>query len=59
MLDIRRRFFTQRMVRCWIRLPRDVVDASSLKVRLDGTLGSLMYCLATLPMAEGLEVDDL
>ena len=50
------------MVRCWNRLPRDVVDAPSLEVfqvRLDGTLGGLVYCLATLPLAGGLELDDL
>lgn len=43
-------------------LPREAVDGSSLKsfkVRLDGTLGRLMQQLATLPMAEELEQDDL
>ena len=33
------------MVRCWHRLPREVVDAPSLQVfkaRLDGALGSLV-----------------
>ena len=35
--------FTVRVVRCWHRLPREVVDAPSLemfKARLDGALGS-------------------
>ena len=35
-------------------LPREVVDVSSLevfKVRLDGTLGSLIWRTAALPMA--------
>ena len=44
-LDIRGNFFTERVVRCWHRLPREVVDATSLemfKARLDGALGSLI-----------------
>ena len=44
-LDIRRKFFTQRMVMHWNRLPREVVDAPSLeafKARLDVALGSLV-----------------
>ncbi|KFZ63541.1 hypothetical protein N321_06334, partial [Antrostomus carolinensis] len=44
-LDIRRKFFTQRVVRHWNSLPREVVDALSLeafKARLDGALGSLI-----------------
>ncbi|KFZ48204.1 hypothetical protein N321_06910, partial [Antrostomus carolinensis] len=44
-LDIRRKFFTQRVVRHWNRLPREAVDAPSLKAfqaRLDGALSSLI-----------------
>jgi len=44
-LDIRGKFFAVRVVRCWNRLPRLVVDAPSLeafKARLDGALGSLV-----------------
>ena len=44
-MDIRGKFFTKRVVRCWIRLPREVVDApflEVLKAKLDGTLGSLV-----------------
>ncbi|KFQ88593.1 hypothetical protein N337_07379, partial [Phoenicopterus ruber ruber] len=44
-LDIRKKFFTMRVVKHWHRLPREVVDAPSLeafKVRLDGALGDLL-----------------
>ncbi|KFM07080.1 hypothetical protein AS27_06926, partial [Aptenodytes forsteri] len=44
-LDIRKTFFTLRVVRHWHRLPREVVDASSLEtfqVRLDGALSNLI-----------------
>ena len=44
-LDIRRKFFTQRVVMHWNRLPKEVVDAPSLEVfkaRLDVALGSLV-----------------
>jgi len=30
--DFRREFFTEKLVRCWNRLPREVVNAPSLKV---------------------------
>ncbi|KFV18734.1 hypothetical protein N340_02937, partial [Tauraco erythrolophus] len=44
-LDIRKKFFTQRVVRHWNRLPREVVDVPSLEVfkaRLDEALGNLV-----------------
>ncbi|KFM07158.1 hypothetical protein AS27_10358, partial [Aptenodytes forsteri] len=44
-LDIRKKFFTMRVVRHWNRLPREAVDAPSLEVfkaRLDGALSNLI-----------------
>jgi len=44
-LDIRKKFFTMRVVKHWNRLPREVVDAPSLavfKARLDGALSNLV-----------------
>ena len=55
-LDIRRKFFTQRVVTHWNRLPKESVDAPSLeafKARLDVALGSLVCWLATLHTAGG------
>ncbi|KFP11291.1 hypothetical protein Z169_05061, partial [Egretta garzetta] len=44
-LDIRKKFFTMRVVRHWNRLPRAVVDVPSMEVfkaRLDGALSNLV-----------------
>ncbi|KFV21057.1 hypothetical protein N340_03423, partial [Tauraco erythrolophus] len=44
-LDIRKKFFTQRVVRHWNRLPREAVDVPPLEVfkaRLDEALGNLV-----------------
>ena len=45
-LDIRKKFFTVRVVRHWNRLPSEVVDTPSMEafsVRLDGALTNLVY----------------
>ena len=42
---VNRTILTQRVVRCWNGLPREVVDAPSLQVfkaKLDGALGNLV-----------------
>ena len=55
-MDIRKKFFTQRVVMLWNRLPKEVVDAPSLKAfkaRLDVALGSLVWWLVTLHTAGG------
>ena len=55
-MDIRRKFFTRRVVAHWNRLPKEAVDAPSLeafKARLDVALGSLVWWLATLHIAGG------
>ena len=60
-LDIRRKFFTQRVVMHWNKLPKEAVDAPSLEAfeaRLDVALGSLVWCLVTLHIAVGLKLDD-
>ncbi|KFP16544.1 hypothetical protein Z169_14838, partial [Egretta garzetta] len=44
-LDVRKKFFTMRVVKHWNRLPREAVQAPSLetfKARLDGALSNLI-----------------
>ena len=44
-LGVRGKVFTERVVRSWNRLPREVVDAPSMELfmaRLDGALGNLI-----------------
>jgi len=59
-LDIRRKFFTQRVVMHWNRLPKEVVDVPSLEAfntTLEVALGSLLWWLAILHKAGGLKLD--
>jgi len=57
-LDIRKKFFTVRVVRHWNRLPKDMVDCLSLeifKVRLDQALSNLIWLWMFLFIAEELD----
>jgi len=61
-LDIRKNFFTMRVVKHWNRLPREAVAAPSLagfKARLDGALSNLSWWKMSLLVAGGLEPNDL
>jgi len=61
-LDMKKKFFTVRVVKHWHRLPREAVAAPSLAVfnaRLDGAQSNLVWWKMSLLMAEGLEPDDL
>jgi len=61
-LDVRKKLFALRVARHWKRSSRKAVDAPSLavfKARLDGALSNLVYWKMSLPMADGLEPDDL
>ena len=61
-LEVRKKFFTQKVVRHWNRLSREAMDAPSLhmfKALLDGDPGSLVWWAATLPMTRRLELDDI
>jgi len=53
---MKKKFFTVRVVNHWHRLPREVVDASSLetfKARLDRALCSLVWLKISLLTARG------
>ena len=57
-LDIRKKFFTMRVVKPWHRLPREMGDAPSLetfRVRSDGALSSLTQLKMSLLPAGGLD----
>jgi len=60
--DIKKKFFTMKVVKHWPRLPKEAVAAPSLAVfraRLDGALSNLVWWKMSLLMAGGLEPDDL
>jgi len=51
-----------RVVTCWNRFPREVVDPPTLEVfkaRLDGALSNLVQWKVSLPMPGVLKLDDL
>jgi len=55
-VDIRKKFFTVRVVRHWNRLPSEVVGPPLLeafKARLDGAVSNLVYREVSLPIAGG------
>jgi len=57
-LDIRKTFFTMRVVKHWHWFPREVVDAPPLetfKIRVDGALSNLIELKMSLLMAAGQE----
>jgi len=61
-LDIRKKFFTMRVVKHWNGLPREAVEAPSLgtfKTMLDRALSNLISLAVSLLAAGGVGLDDL
>lgn len=61
-LDVRKRFFTVRVLSHWNRFSKEVVGSIYLKLFkawLDGALSSMIWGVANLPMVVNLELDDL
>lgn len=55
-LDVRKKFFTQRVVRLRYRLPKETVDSPTLevfKVTLDGALGNVIQWEVSLLTGRG------
>jgi len=62
--DTRKKFFTMRVVRHRIRLPREVMDVEApsleaFQARLDGALSNLVWWKVSLTMAGGLVLEEL
>jgi len=56
-LDTRKKFFTMRVVRCWLRLPTEVMGAASLEVfkaRLGWALSNLVQWKVSLDHGMGV-----
>jgi len=53
------KLFTVRVVRHWHRWPREAVSLAVFKARLDRALSNMVWWKVFLPMAGGLERDDL
>ena len=54
-LDIGKKFFTQKVVTHWNRLPEDAPSLEAFKATLDVALGSLVWWLVNLHIAGGLK----
>ena len=54
-LDIGKKFFTQKVVTHWNRLPEDAPSLEAFKATLDVALGSLVWWLVNLHTAGGLK----
>lgn len=44
-LDIRKKIFTERMAKCWVKLPREVLELLSLEVFKTCRCGTWVYGL--------------